>query len=95
MNAADGPWCNNLRRGVLFIELDPEIERRLAEFARRAGRSEDSCVREPIEGNIEDLEDCHLAESRLNDRQTSLTSQQVRKEPGLDKLNTIRVPLKI
>jgi predicted DNA-binding protein len=61
---------------MLSIELDPEIEKRLVEFARRTGRSEDSCVRELIEGNIEDL---------LNDRQTSLTSQQVRKEPGLDR----------
>jgi predicted DNA-binding protein len=66
---------------MLSIELDPEIEKRLAEFALRTGRSEDSCVRELIEGNIEDR---YLAESRLNDRQTSLTSQQVRKEPGLD-----------
>ena len=69
---------------MLSIELNPEIEKRLAEFARRTGRSEDSCVRELIEGNIEDLEDRYLAESRLNDRRPSLTSQQVRKELGLD-----------
>jgi predicted DNA-binding protein len=69
---------------MLSIELDPGIEKRLAEFARRTCRSEDSSVRELIEDNIEELEDRYLAESRLNSRQTSLTSQQVRKEPGLD-----------
>jgi RHH-type transcriptional regulator, rel operon repressor / antitoxin RelB len=69
---------------MLSIELDPAVEKRLAEFAKRTGRSKDSCVQELIEGNIEDLEDRYIAESRLKDRQTSFTSQQVRKELGLD-----------
>ena len=69
---------------MLSIQLDPKTEKRLAALAKRTGRSEDSWARELIEENIEDLEDRYLAESRLKDRQSALTSQEVRKELGLD-----------
>ncbi len=69
---------------MLSIQLDPETERRLAVLARRTGRSEDTCVRELIEQNIEDLEDRYLAESRLENRREPLTSMQVRKDLALD-----------
>jgi RHH-type transcriptional regulator, rel operon repressor / antitoxin RelB len=69
---------------MLSIRLDPAIERRLSELAKRTGRTKTYYVRELIEGNIEDLEDRYLAEARLEKRRRPLTSQQVRKELGLD-----------
>jgi len=47
---------------MLSVALNPDIERRLSELARRTGRSESDFARELIEGNIEDLEDRYLAE---------------------------------
>ena len=69
---------------MLSIRLDPEIERRLAELARRTGRTKSYYARELIEGNLEDLEDRYLAEARLEKRRPPLTSRQVRRELGLD-----------
>ena len=69
---------------MLSIRLNPEIERRLSELARRTGRTKTFYARELIEGNIEDLEDRYLAEARLEKRRPSLTSRQVRKQLGLE-----------
>ena len=69
---------------MLSIRLDPEIERRLAQLARRTGRTKSYYARELIEGNLEDLEDRYLAEARLEKRRPPLTSRQVRRELGLD-----------
>jgi predicted DNA-binding protein len=67
---------------MLSIQLDPEIEKRLLELAKRTGES--ACARELIEEHIDDLEDRYKAELRLEKRQPSLTSQQVRKDLGLE-----------
>jgi RHH-type transcriptional regulator, rel operon repressor / antitoxin RelB len=69
---------------MLSIRLDPAIERRLSELAKRTGRTKTYYARELIEGNIEELEDRYLAEARPEKRRRPLTSQQVRKELGLD-----------
>ena len=69
---------------MLSIRLGPEIERRLAELARRTGRTKSYYARELIEGNLEDLEDRYLAEARLEKRRPPLTGRQVRRELGLD-----------
>lgn len=69
---------------MLSIRLDPDIERRLSELAKRTGRTKTSYARELIEGNIEDLEDRYLAEVRLKKRRRSLTSRQVRSSLGLE-----------
>ncbi len=69
---------------MLSISLDPEIARRLAELAKLAGKSEADYARELIEEDIEDLEDLRIAEARLANPGKRLTSEQVRKELGLD-----------
>jgi RHH-type transcriptional regulator, rel operon repressor / antitoxin RelB len=69
---------------MITVLLNPDIERRLSEFAKRAGRSEGDVARELIEGNIEDLEDRYLAEQAIAEGGPRLTSEQVRKELGLD-----------
>ncbi len=70
---------------MLTVLLNPEIARRLSEFARRTGRTESEIARELIEGNIEDLEDRYLAEAAIAEGGPRLTSEQVRKELGLER----------
>ena len=69
---------------MLSLRLDPDVERRLDELARKTGRTKSFYVRELIEGNLEHLEDRYIAEARLEKRGPTLTSRQVRKELGLD-----------
>ncbi len=52
---------------MLAIRLPPEIEARLAELARRTGRSKSFYAREAILNHIDELEDLYLAEIRLED----------------------------
>ena len=69
---------------MLSIRLDPDIERRLTELAKRTGRTKSYYAREVIESSIEDLEDRYVAEARLEKRRAPLTSRQMRKELGLE-----------
>lgn len=46
---------------MLAIRLPEELERRLAELARRTGRTKTFYAREAIEVHLEDLEDYYLA----------------------------------
>jgi len=69
---------------MLNVLLSPDIERRLSELAKRTGRAESDFARELIESNIEDLEDRYLAERAIAEEGQRLTSDQVRKELGLE-----------
>lgn len=70
---------------MLSLRLDPNVERRLDELARKTGRTKSFYIRELIEENLEDLEDRYIAEARLEKRGPTLTSRQVRKELGLER----------
>ena len=50
---------------MLAPRLPPAIEVRLAELAKRTGRSKSFYAREAILYHIDELEDIYLAESRL------------------------------
>ena len=50
---------------MLAIRLPPDIEARLAELARRTGRTKSYYAREAILNHLDELEDLYLAESRL------------------------------
>jgi RHH-type transcriptional regulator, rel operon repressor / antitoxin RelB len=52
---------------MLAIRLPPEIEARLAELARRTGRTKSFYAREAILHHLDKLEDLYLAESRFED----------------------------
>jgi predicted DNA-binding protein len=69
---------------MLSVPLTAEIQRRLAELAKSRGQSEADFARELIEASIEDLDDVQMATSRLESRQPALTSNQARKDLGLD-----------
>ena len=69
---------------MLSIRLDPETEHRLVQLAKRTGRTKSYHARQLNESNLDDLEDRYLAESRLEERRPTLTSEQVREELGLE-----------
>lgn len=52
---------------MLALRLPPEIESRLDALAKRTGRSKSYYAREAIIEHLDDLEDVHLAEQRLED----------------------------
>lgn len=45
----------------LSIRLDPDLDARLAQLAKKTGRTKSFYVRQAIEEQIEDLEDLYLA----------------------------------
>jgi predicted DNA-binding protein len=69
---------------MLSVPLHPDVERRLAASAKSRGQSKSDLARELIERNIDDLEDIQLAEQSLREGGQNLTTEQVRKELGLD-----------
>lgn len=50
---------------MLAIRLPENLEARLAELARRTGRTKTFYAREAIEQHLDDLEDIYLAEAEL------------------------------
>jgi RHH-type rel operon transcriptional repressor/antitoxin RelB len=49
---------------MLALRLPEDIEHRLAELARRTGRTKSFYAREAILTHLEDLEDAYLAQAR-------------------------------
>jgi RHH-type transcriptional regulator, rel operon repressor / antitoxin RelB len=52
---------------MLAIRLPATIEKRLDRLAKRTGRTKTYYAREAILKHLEDLEDIHIAEKRLED----------------------------
>ena len=52
---------------MLALRLPPDIEARLAELARRTGRTKSFYAREAILRHLDEFEDLYLAESRFED----------------------------
>jgi RHH-type rel operon transcriptional repressor/antitoxin RelB len=50
---------------MLAFRLPPDIDKRLSELARKTGRTKTFYAREAILRHLEDLEDGHLAQERL------------------------------
>lgn len=57
---------------MLAIRLPPEIEKRLADLAKRTGRSKSYYAREAILEHLDDLEDYYLAAARIEEARLSL-----------------------
>ncbi len=57
---------------MLAIRLPPEIEKRLADLAKRTGRSKSYYAREAILEHLDDLEDYYLAAARVEEARLSL-----------------------
>jgi RHH-type rel operon transcriptional repressor/antitoxin RelB len=52
---------------MLAIRLPANIEKRLDRLAKRTGRTKTYYAREAILKHLEDLEDIHIAEKRIED----------------------------
>lgn len=70
---------------MLAINLEPELERQIAELAERSGRSVDALVREAVTRLIEDFEDLAAAEAALRDYDpaANLTLDEMKRRLGL------------
>ena len=70
---------------MLALRLEAELERRIAELARRQGRNKSALVREALIRYMEDQEDILLAEAavrNLGDGKT-LSHEEARRALGL------------
>jgi len=74
---------------MLAIRLPEAIEKRLAELARRTGRTKSFYVREAILQHLEDLEDLYLAERALerirSGEDEAIPLEEVMKRHGVDR----------
>lgn len=68
---------------MLAIELDPDIEKRLQEMAKRTGRTTTFFAREAILEHLTELEDVYLASHRLAHSAPTYSADDVKREPGL------------
>jgi RHH-type rel operon transcriptional repressor/antitoxin RelB len=68
---------------MLAIRLDPETENRLANLAKKTGRTKTFYAREAILQHIEDLEDIYLATQRLRRPAKTYSAREVKRELGL------------
>ena len=67
---------------MLSVRLPEDIERRLAEVARKTGRTKTYYVREAILMHLEEIEDIYLAEERLSNPARRWTHSDL--EAGVD-----------
>lgn len=71
---------------MLAVRLNPETEKRLADLAKRTGRSKSFYARAAIERHIEDLEDHFLAEEVMKtyDPAENIPLSELKRLYGLD-----------
>ncbi|MGL5018914.1 MAG: type II toxin-antitoxin system RelB family antitoxin [Luteolibacter sp.] len=68
---------------MLAIELDPNLEERLALLAKKTGRSQEFFAHEAIAQHLEDLEDYYLALEASTTPGRTYTSAEAKRELGL------------
>ncbi len=72
---------------MLAIRLPAGIETRLAQLAKKTGRTKSHYAREAILRHLDDMEDIYLAESRYEDlkagRSSTVTLEEVEREIAL------------
>ncbi len=69
---------------MLGIRLDKDTEERLNVLCQKTGRTKSYYAKKAIREFIEDREDYLLAVARLEERNPSITFEQLRKELELD-----------
>jgi RHH-type rel operon transcriptional repressor/antitoxin RelB len=68
---------------MFAIRLSPDIEKRLDELSKKAGRTKTYYAREAIIEYIDDMEDFYLASERLEHPGKRWSLAEVEKELGL------------
>jgi predicted DNA-binding protein len=69
---------------TVTIDIPEEIEARLLSEAQASGVPFRQLVRDVLIDHFEETEDREVAESRLEDRQSPITANRLRKNLGLD-----------
>lgn len=69
---------------MLTITLDPELEKKLDQIARKLGRSKDDFAREAILRLIEDEEDYREAVVQMDKPARRIPLSEMKKRLGLD-----------
>jgi RHH-type transcriptional regulator, rel operon repressor / antitoxin RelB len=73
---------------MLAIRLPKELEDRLADMAKKTGRTKTFYAKEAIMNYLEDLEDAYIAEKRLDEfyksGEKAIPLEEVKKALGLD-----------
>ena len=70
---------------MLTVRLSPKMEARLAQLAKRTGRSKSHYAKQAIAEFLDDQEDYLIAISRLEDELPSIPLNKVVKRLGLDR----------
>ncbi len=69
------------------VRFSPEIEERLDRLSKETGRSKSYYIKEMVEGTIDAVEDCYLAEATLerirSGKEVVHSSASVREKLGL------------
>jgi len=68
---------------MLALRLPPDIEKRLANLAKKTGRSKSFYAREAILTHLEDLEDGYLAKKALEEGGERISLEDLMKEYGM------------
>src|SRR5882757_6486706 len=76
--------CIATRRSIMLaLRLPPDIEKRLANLAKKTGRTKSFYAREAILQHLEDLEDGYLALRALEEGGERVSLEDLMKEYGL------------
>jgi RHH-type rel operon transcriptional repressor/antitoxin RelB len=68
---------------MLAIRLKADLEKRLADLAKKTGRTKTFYAREAIERHLGDLEDGYIALQRLERPARIYSSEEVERELGI------------
>ena len=68
---------------MLALRLPPDIEKRLANLAKKTGRTKSFYAREAILEHLDDLEDLYLARKALEEGGARISLDDLMKEYGL------------
>jgi RHH-type rel operon transcriptional repressor/antitoxin RelB len=69
---------------MLALRLPPDIEKRLADLAKKTGRSKSFYAREAILTHLDDLEDLYLARKALQEGGEPIPLEDVIRKFGLE-----------
>lgn len=70
---------------MLALRLPPDIEKRLADLARKTGRSKSFYAREAILEHLDDLEDVYLAREALEEGGERIPLEDLMKRYGVER----------
>jgi len=70
---------------MLALRLPPQIEKRLADLAKKTGRSKSFYAREAILEHLDDLEDLYLARKALEEGGEPTPLEDVMRKYGVER----------